>query len=244
MVFEKWKRLRLDGDPKRERERSRRVTETLHIFFVVANYRRRKKSTNRLEDDGNLIEDTPGMLKHAMQFYKTLFGKEVRENIKLGAEFWSEEENITPEENRVLEAALTEEEIKEAIFGSYAEGPPRPDGFSFLLYHKFWGTIKKDFMALIRGFEKVVININIARINYAVITLIPKEDEASTMKKFRPIILINCSFKIFSKALNNRLIATCDRLLANNQTIFEGRFILESVVAAHEIIHDAARRGK
>jgi SAM-dependent MidA family methyltransferase len=60
------------------------------------------------------------------------------------------------------------------------------------------------------------------------ITLIPKEEEAKTLKKFRPISLINC-----------------DRLLANNQTAFDkGRFILESVVSAHEILHDAAQKGK
>jgi hypothetical protein len=54
--------------------------------------------------------------------------------------------------------------------------------------------------------------------------------------------LINCSFKFFAKALNNRLVPTCDRLLSGNQTAFvKGRFILEGVVSAHEIIHDTAR---
>jgi hypothetical protein len=54
----------------------------------------------------------------------------------------------------MLEASLTEEEIKKAIDGSYAEGAPGPDGFSFLFYQKFWHVIKIDFMALVRGFEK------------------------------------------------------------------------------------------
>jgi hypothetical protein len=55
--------------------------------------------------------------------------------------------------------------------------------------------------------------------------------------------LINCSFKIFAKALNNILVLICDRLLSYNQTVFvKGGFILESVVLAHEIIHDAMRK--
>jgi hypothetical protein len=116
MVFRKWKKLRPDNDPERERERD----QGRGYEFAMANYRRRK-SINRLEDDGNVIEDTPGMLKHAVQFYKTLFGKEVRENIKLGAEFWSEEDKVIPKENLGLEASFTNEEIKEAVFGSYAE---------------------------------------------------------------------------------------------------------------------------
>jgi hypothetical protein len=75
------------------------------------------------------------------------------------------------------------------------------------------------------------------------ITLLPKEPEAKTLKKYRPISLINCSFEIFSKLLNNRLVNVANRLIASNQTIFiKGRYILESVVAAHEIIHDIHRK--
>jgi hypothetical protein len=75
------------------------------------------------------------------------------------------------------------------------------------------------------------------------ITLLPKEPEAKTLKKYRPISLINCSFDIFSKLLNTRLVNVANRLIASNQTAFiKGRYILESVVAAHEIIHDIHRK--
>jgi hypothetical protein len=101
--------------------------------------------------------------------------------------------------------------------------------------------MKTDLMALVRSFEKG--EVNIARINCAMIILIPKEEEARSLKKFRPTSLINCSFKIFAKALNNRLEAICDRLLAPNQMAFvKGIYILESVVAAHEILHDTAKK--
>jgi len=95
-------------------------------------------------------------------------------------------------------------------------------------------------MRLVRDFESG--NLNLDRLNYAMITLIPKEPDATHLKKFRPISLINCSFKIFAKALNNRLIKVADRLICTNQTTFiKRRFILESVVAAHEIIHEIHR---
>jgi len=95
-------------------------------------------------------------------------------------------------------------------------------------------------MNLVKDFKTDQLNLD--RLNYAIITLIPKEDKAKHLKKFRPISLINCSFKVFAKALNNRLIKLADRLICPNQTTFiKGRFILESVVAAHEIIHDIHR---
>jgi len=41
------------------------------------------------------------------------------------------------------------------------------------------------------------------------------------------------------------MIKICDRLIAPNQSSFiKGRFILESVVAAHEAIHEVARKKK
>jgi hypothetical protein len=64
-----------------------------------------------------------------------------------------------------------------------------------------------DYMALVQSFEKG--ELNIARLNYAMIILNPME-EAKTLKKFRSISLINCSFNIFAKALNNRLEMICD----------------------------------
>jgi len=96
-------------------------------------------------------------------------------------------------------------------------------------------------MNIVRGFEND--NVNIAMLNYVMLTLIPKEAEATELRKFRPIALINCSFKIISKALNNWLIRICDRLISSHQTAFiEGRYILESVVAAHEIIHEVVKK--
>ena len=96
-------------------------------------------------------------------------------------------------------------------------------------------------MALVRLFENN--NLNMTRLNYVMLTLIPKEENASEIRKFRPIALINYSFKIFSKALNNRLTRIIDRLISPNQTAFiKGRYILESIVAAHEIIHEVARK--
>jgi hypothetical protein len=73
-------------------------------------------------------------------------------------------------------------------------------------------------MAIVRAFERG--DVNITRLNYAMVILIPKEEEAKSLKKFRPISLINYSFKIFAKTLNSRLESISNRLLAPNQSVF------------------------
>jgi uncharacterized glyoxalase superfamily protein PhnB len=88
----------------------------------VASHRKRKKNISCLEDNGIVMEDDSGMLQHAMEFYKKLFGTETKENIKVGEDFWSDDEKITREETEALEVELSENEIRRAIFESYAEG--------------------------------------------------------------------------------------------------------------------------
>lgn len=88
-------------------------------------------------------------------------------------------------------------------------------------------------------------NLDLFRLNCALITLIPKVGDASNMKNFRPISLLNCSFKIFSKMLTIRLTSVVQRIVSPNQSAFiKGRFILESVVVAHEIVHSVYNSGE
>jgi hypothetical protein len=83
--------------------------------------------------------------------------------------------------------------------------------------------------------------LNLYRLNFALITVIPKEKDSRTVNKFRPISLLNCSYTIFIKVLTNR-VGVIDRLIASNQTSFiKGRYILESVVTAHEVLHSVHR---
>lgn len=105
---------------------------------------------------------------------------------------------------------------------------------SFLFYQEFWEIIKCDLVKLFDDFHMG--DLDLFRLNFAMITLIPKVVDAKDMKNFRPISLINCSFKIFSKVLTNRLDLICNRLVATNQSAFiKGRYIIESVVVAYEI---------
>jgi hypothetical protein len=75
------------------------------------------------------------------------------------------------------------------------------------------------------------------------ITLIPKDDDAKEMSKFRPTSLLNCVIKIFTKVITNSFALIIDRLISQQQSTFiKGCFILESVVSAHEIIHEVHRK--
>ena len=81
--------------------------------------------------------------------------------------------------------------------------------------------------------------LDIKRLNYGVITPVPKVKEANNIKQYRPICLLNVDFKVFTKTLNNRFIPIAKEVIGGNQTSFmKGRNILEGVVILHEVIHE------
>ena len=139
----------------------------------------------------------------AVDYYKTLFAKEPEAGVKLGPNFQEDQDKVSEEENRRLLAPFSESEIREAVFSCYAEGAPGPDGLPFLFYQEFWDFSKKDLVELFEDFHKG--ELDLYRLNCALVILIPKVGDASNMKQFRPISLLNCSFKIFSKILTLRL---------------------------------------
>jgi hypothetical protein len=78
-----------------------------------------------------------------------------------------------------------------------------------------WKAVKKEFLLMVQGFNED--KLDLKRLNYRVITLVPKVVEASTIKQFRPICLLNTYFKIFPKLMNDRLTLVADKLISESQ---------------------------
>jgi hypothetical protein len=82
-------------------------------------------------------------------------------------------------------------------------------------------------------------------LNFVIITLLPKKAEAVKIQDFRPICLLNMSFRIFTKVLTNRINLVAQKVVSPSQTAFlPGRYILEGVVILHETIHEMHRKKK
>jgi Reverse transcriptase (RNA-dependent DNA polymerase) len=80
--------------------------------------------------------------------------------------------------------------------------------------------------------------LDIFKINLVVICLIPNKKEANSITNYRPISLLNYSFKIISKLLADRLALVMDFLIDQTQTAYiKGRLITNNVVCDHEVLH-------
>jgi hypothetical protein len=154
-----------------------------------------KKRIDNIKGLNGMVTETPEILKVATNYYKELFSWENRGDVSLDSQFWDSSEMVSPEENLELVAPFSEQDIKRTIFDSYAEGAPGPYGLSFLFYQKIWEIIKGDLFNLVQVFQEG--KLDLFRINFATLTLIPRVEDATKMKNYRHISLLNYSFKIF-----------------------------------------------
>ncbi|KAK1615152.1 hypothetical protein QYE76_020669 [Lolium multiflorum] len=81
--------------------------------------------------------------------------------------------------------------------------------------------------------------VDITRLNFGIITLIPKVKGADMIKQFRPIALINIIFKFVAKAYAIRLAPLTYKTIDRSQTPFiRGRCLHQGVLALHDIAHE------
>jgi Reverse transcriptase (RNA-dependent DNA polymerase) len=80
--------------------------------------------------------------------------------------------------------------------------------------------------------------LDVSKLNLVTICLIPKKKDVSLITNYRPINLINCSFKIITKILADRLAKVMDEIIDYSQTAYiKYHYIMDNVVYAHEVLH-------
>ena len=127
------------------------------------------------------------------------------------------------------------------VFSLKHNRAPGPDSIPAEFFQEFWDTIKNDLFNLFQDFHAGTLNIE--RLNFGVVTLIPKVPNAIDIKAFRPICLLNVCYKIITKVLTSRLASCINKVINDSQYGFiKGKYIMDGVVSLHEIIHEVKRK--
>eukprot|EP00253_Pinus_taeda_P005286 PITA_05286 len=113
---------------------------------------------------------------------------------------------------------------------------PYRDGFNVDFFKACWSIVKQDILNMVEDSRNKRIVLKV--LNTSFISLIPKQDNAMTPDRFRPIALCNVVYKIISKIIANRLKPLLPALVSVEQTRYvEGRQILNNIIQAHEVVH-------
>lgn len=190
-----------------------------------------------LDHQGGAVMDHEEIREIIYEYYKQLFGSEERRGVTLSENAWSESRRVTKTQNNDLIKPFSIEEAERVVKEMKENIAPGLDELSVAFFKSFWGVIREEIKAMIDDLNEN--KFDLARLNYGVINLIPKIQEANEVKQYRPICVSNVIFKIFTKMMSNRLTELADSIIGKNQSAFiKGRYIVDSAVILHEVLHE------
>jgi hypothetical protein len=156
-------------------------------------------------------------------------------------DIWTEEEQLNGVDILDMDKSFSLEEVKDVVDHMEKNKVAGPDGFPIKFYQHCWDIIKFDIMKVFDDLHDHRIILDI--INYGIITLIPKSDDADIIQKFRPICLLQVFFKIVTKVLTVRANPVMGKLLLPCQTAFiKNRYITDGVMLLQEILRECKFR--
>jgi hypothetical protein len=238
---EKLARLHRDEETKwAQRAKVKHVQEggnNTKYFLLIANGKHRRKKIFQLEQDEGAIIGEETLKAYITEFYKKLFRAREQNFFSLNETEVGDIPQLSQQENEILLADFTEQQVYDAISQMEKNKAPGPDVFPAKFYQVFWETLKGDLMALFKDFQDG--NLPLYHLNFGTIILLPKKEDAVQIQQYRPICLLNVSFKIFTKVRTSRVTKFAHLVLRPTQTAFmPGRHILEGVLVLHKTIHE------
>ena len=162
---------------------------------MVANGRHRKKHIHSLVQDEGTIVGHEQLKSYITNYYKGLFGAPEEGNFSLDESCTTDIPQVSAAENNLLTPLYSEEEVRKTVFQMEHNKAPGPDGFPAEFYQNFWHVIKADLLQLFACLHGG--QLELFRLNFGEIILLPKINEADRIQQYRPICLLNVSFIFF-----------------------------------------------
>ena len=201
-----------------------------------------KSMTKLITNNGNHITDQTGIIEEVKLFYKNLYSKKDTLDINL--------DNITNTQTfkklsdidkMSLEKELSVQECLDSLKRMKDNKSPGLSGFTVEFFKFFWIDIGVFLVrSLNYGLKKGELSVSQKQ---GVITCIPKGNKDKCyLKNWRPISLLNVSYKIASASIANRLKGHLSTLINEDQTGFiSNRYIGENTRLIYDIMFYAEK---
>ncbi|KAI9201019.1 hypothetical protein LWI28_016717 [Acer negundo] len=207
-------------------------------FFHASIKRKQYRNTiSALSINGVLSEDRPTIRDHIISYHSGLFSSDVP---RVGRDLSIVDDVIpslvTVVENAFLTSVSSADDIHDTVFVINAASAPRPDGFSGSFYQRCWDVVGSDVVLAVQDF--FITRVIFLGLNSSFIVLLPKLRDSISVNQFRPIILSNFLFKIFSKILADRLAWVATRIISPQQFSFiRDRHIEDYIALASDCVN-------
>nr|GEU48147.1 RNA-directed DNA polymerase, eukaryota [Tanacetum cinerariifolium] len=197
--------------------------ENSKYFHGIVNKKRRQLAIKGILVDGKWIDNPSWVKAEFLAHFSNRFAASEWTRAPLEGDFPN---RLHIDQSLDLECAVSNEEIKKAVWDCGSDKSPGPDGFTFEFFKKFWCIVGDDVSSSFPN-----------GCNPLFIALIPKVLDAKHLNEFRCISLIGCQYKIIGKILANRLSLVIDGIISHEQSAFiKGRQIMDGPLILNELI--------
>ncbi|XP_058782915.1 uncharacterized protein LOC131657547 [Vicia villosa] len=221
-----------------------RLADDNNAFFHASIKAKHKSKSMKIlkTTDGNSVTDQNSIMEEVMKFYKILMGTK-EDNVKhVDIEAMRSGKQVSIGQRDALIRPVTEDEILEALKAIGDLKAPGIDGYGSYFFKSSWNIVKWDVIAAVQEF---FVKGNLLKaFNSTIVTLIPKHENASEVKDFRPIAGCTTFYKIISKVLTNRLGMVLPEVIHKSQAAFlKGQVIQNHILLAFELMRGYSRKG-
>ena len=200
-----------------------------------------------IDSTGNIYTKQMEILNKISNFYQNLYSTkdECLNRVDLNSVVESNIPKLTKIESDQLEGKLTLPELGKAVRNMKNGKSPGPDGFIVEFYKNFWTAICHFLLLRSLNFSFYTGELSLTQ-KQGIISIIPRGQKPSQyLKNWRPISLLNVSYKILTSPLSNRLKLVLNKLIHENQKGFlSGRFIGENTRLVYDILNYTEQMNK
>ena len=113
-----------------------------------------------------------------------------------------------------MERRFKKDEVLSVVRDMEGDKALGSNGFSMAFFHHCWRVVERDVLAV---FEEFYQHCKFEKsLNATFIALIPKKNDASNIRDFKFISLVESMYKILAKVLANRLKVVLDQLISES----------------------------
>ncbi|GBG71943.1 hypothetical protein CBR_g10880 [Chara braunii] len=182
-----------------------------------------------------------GMLHYAKLYYMDILTsrfpqQSVNLDLSRDSDMWDDTTVwLQPNARLDLDRPLTVEEVKQTLKTMAKGKSPGVDGLTVKFYVANWAAFGP---ALVDIYNEVLVGGKLGKgMTHGVISVLFKKGDKAEVRNWRPISLLNVSYKILAKALARRLSRFLPELVEKDQGAFvQGRSIFNNIVTAIETL--------
>ena len=206
-----------------------------YFFSKVEQNKSKKKTISKVECNGEIFSQSKDILNCFRNFYQDLYTAEPIDN-DVAEMFLNDLPSLSSDDSSSLEMGFSLAEFETSLKEMQDNKSPGPDGLTKAFYVKFFDLIGETLVQLSRLIFENKHMTESQRLSY--ITLLCKDpNNATNMKNWRPISLLNYDYKIISKSITKRLSTLIETLVHKDQTCaVKGRSIFDNVHLLRNVI--------